>query len=413
MPKRGKRGNGWKQNKTRKTSSDNAICASKKSINKKCYEKSKKKQEKNQIKTIQTNKRIVLRIPIIKECLDTMKLVIQTHWNSPQMIGFALCLFSVSESIVVNVIENKFESQYALGLLCDIGGMMNRITRNNRIDIQEFAQGSELILGQKRYVFADKYYHYLFTISLEEFCKYLQQLKGVYHVSYHDMVDRFNKQCHNPPKSMLTTNDRCESMQGSAKYYQHIKQRLSELSRGVRVLGDINKDMWYTFDWMREHNFDEFCRLLIFWLYSCGTYREKRECEKKKQAEYNQTITGNTMNRIKQTTNAIPQVPSHLRISTKTFKPPITIEFEHIDCVLWNRWCVIRNDLINKMTGSKVTLVRGQLLTQFNELIANNKESLHGLTLNARWKIRKRQDVFYEYCAKMLGKETTNNSNNK
>eukprot|EP01083_Nonionella_stella_P151391 483598_1 len=71
MPKRGKRGNGWKQNKTRKTSSDNAICASKKSINKKCYEKSKKKQEKNQIKTIQTNKRIVLRIPIKRRLAPT------------------------------------------------------------------------------------------------------------------------------------------------------------------------------------------------------------------------------------------------------------------------------------------------------------------------------------------------------
>eukprot|EP01083_Nonionella_stella_P151392 483599_1 len=410
MPKRGKRGNGWKQNKTRKTSSDNAICASKKSINKKCYEKSKKKQEKNQIKTIQTNKRIVLRIPIIKECLDTMKLVIQTHWNSPQMIGFALCLFSVSESIVVNVIENKFESQYALGLLCDIGGMMNRITRNNRIDIQEFAQGSELILGQKRYVFADKYYHYLFTISLEEFCKYLQQLKGVYHVSYHDMVDRFNKQCHNPPKSMLTTNDRCESMQGSAKYYQHIKQRLSELSRGVRVLGDINKDMWYTFDWMRQYDFGEFCRLLVFWLYSCGTYREKIESEKKRKDEYNQVITGNNMNRIKQATNAIPQVPSHLNISQKQIKSPIPVDFNHIDCSLWNSWCVIRNKTIKNTAGMKAMLVRAELLNKFKELIHKNLESLHDLKLKQTWKIRKCQSVFYEYCSNMLCHNTTNNT---
>eukprot|EP01083_Nonionella_stella_P179515 637539_1 len=248
------------------------------------------------------------------------------------------------------------------------------------------------------------------TISLEEFCKYLQQLKGVYHVSYHDMVDRFNKQCHNPPKSMLTTNDRCESMQGSAKYYQHIKQRLSELSRGVRVLGDINKDMWYTFDWMRQYDFGEFCRLLVFWLYSCGTYREKIESEKKRKDEYNQVITGNNMNRIKQATNAIPQVPSHLNISQKQIKSPIPVDFNHIDCSLWNSWCVIRNKTIKNTAGMKAMLVRAELLNKFKELIHKNLESLHDLKLKQTWKIRKCQSVFYEYCSNMLCHNTTNNT---
>eukprot|EP01083_Nonionella_stella_P179514 637538_1 len=230
MPKRGKRGNGWKQNKTRKTSSDNAICASKKSINKKCYEKSKKKQEKNQIKTIQTNK---------------------------------------------------------------------------------------------------------------------NQIKTI---------------------------------------------------------------MWYTFDWMRQYDFGEFCRLLVFWLYSCGTYREKIESEKKRKDEYNQVITGNNMNRIKQATNAIPQVPSHLNISQKQIKSPIPVDFNHIDCSLWNSWCVIRNKTIKNTAGMKAMLVRAELLNKFKELIHKNLESLHDLKLKQTWKIRKCQSVFYEYCSNMLCHNTTNNT---
>eukprot|EP01083_Nonionella_stella_P270519 916167_1 len=335
-------------------------------------------------------------LPIIKETLDTLKTVIDLGWNSVILIGFVLCLASLSNDIRVHVLDNKIENQFALECICDVGGMINDIACNGKVDIFSFVDGANKMLEHIR--FEDKYYHYLFKLNQEEFGKLLRSVHGCYNVMYEDMIERYNKQCTTPPNSMVTTNDRCESMQGSSKYYQGIKQQMCDMSRGARVLCDINKDMWYSYDWLRENEFDEFVRLLIFWFYHCGTYREKKEALDVARNNYDDVRRTKAINRVRNTTSEIPQVPSYLNIHQRSMNTGVAMDFDYIESGLWNEWCEERNKCVTLMMGSKPTLIKQKCLIVLKDFIKANDRHLQGMKRNKRWKIKKLQSVFYEFC---------------
>eukprot|EP01083_Nonionella_stella_P117078 348441_1 len=335
-------------------------------------------------------------LPIIKETLDTLKAVIDLGWNSVILIGFVLCLSSLSKHIRVHVLDNKIEEQFALECICDVGGMTKEIASDGTVDIFAFVEGASKILEHVR--FEDKYYRYLFSLNQEQFTKLLKSVYGCYKVIYYDMIERYNKQSTAPPNSMVTTNDRCESMQGSSKYYQGIKQKISELSRAARVLCDINKDMWYSYDWLRENDFDEFMRLLIFWFYQCGTYKEKKEAKDVAQNKYDEVRRAKALSRVRDATSEIPQVPSYLNISQKRIATGVDVKFDWIDSMLWDNWCVKRNDCVKDMAGAIPKLIKDRCLVVLHDWMKKNESALIGIKRNKRWKIKKSQSVLYEFC---------------
>eukprot|EP01084_Bolivina_argentea_P274786 468468_1 len=337
-------------------------------------------------------------IPFVREMLDSLDSLFQVGFSSAKMLGLVLGLLSLSKEISPNILVNKFELQSNLEIICDIGGVVNDINQHGKVNISLFYDKIQEMISNT--VFVDKYYFYLFDSTKLEFESTLEELYGVYRVTFEDMTNRFNEQCMTPPKSMLGNNDPTESMQGSSKYYQKYKLRIAEFSRAVRTLHDVNK-IWYTFDWLMKHDFEFFVDVLMFWFYDCGSYRLKAEEKKLRLNEYNQIQQKQYEETISNSIQITPKVPQHLNLKTKQLKPPVSLDFEFIKHPAWHRWCIERNKTICHVIGLGVMLTREKLQTKILKIINDKQLMKYPLKIKTTWKVRKLQKELYEHCKKI------------
>eukprot|EP01083_Nonionella_stella_P144488 451245_1 len=101
--------------------------------------------------------------------------------------------------------------------------------------------------------FVDKYYHYLFTLELQQWIRIVTQLQGVYDIMIIDMRQRLSLQKYPEdrpiPKAALSSNDCCETSNGGAQHYQGKGPNMRDSTRAGHVCSDMN-DPWYTIDHM-------------------------------------------------------------------------------------------------------------------------------------------------------------------
>eukprot|EP01083_Nonionella_stella_P018103 50614_1 len=97
--------------------------------------------------------------------------------------------------------------------------------------------------------FVDKYYHYLFTLELQQWIRIVTQLQGVYDIMIIDMRQRLSLQKYPEdrpiPKAALSSNDCCETSNGGAQHYQGKGPNMRDSTRAGHVCSDMN-DPWYT-----------------------------------------------------------------------------------------------------------------------------------------------------------------------
>eukprot|EP01084_Bolivina_argentea_P274785 468463_1 len=340
-------------------------------------------------------------LPVVREMLDNLSDLFQVGFKSVKMLGLVLGLLSLNNDIPVNIIVNKIELQSNLEMLCDFGGIINDMSKKRMVDIDMFLHKVQLIINKSKRTFQDKYYHYLFASTPKEFELILEGIYGVYKVTFEDMTKRFNQQCMNPPKSMLGNNDGTESMQGSSKYYQKCKQRISELSRAVRTLHDVNK-IWYTFDWIMKYDFDLFVDMLIFWYFHCGSYLSKEQEKQIRLLKYNKQKEQQCREIIDNSICMVPKVPAHLSSSCKKIKlkPPIPVNFDWIEHQAWHKWCIVRNKKIIEVVGLGVMLSREKLKNKILEIIKDEKLMKYSMKIKSSWGAKKLQDELYKHCKK-------------
>eukprot|EP01083_Nonionella_stella_P304130 1055491_1 len=125
--------------------------------------------------------------------------------------------------------------------------------------------------------FVDKYYHYLFTLELQQWIRIVTQLQGVYDIMIIDMRQRLSLQKYPEdrpiPKAALSSNDCCETSNGGAQHYQGKGPNMRDSTRAGHVCSDMN-DPWYTIDHMIQYTRKDFEPFLKEWHQECGTYEE-------------------------------------------------------------------------------------------------------------------------------------------
>ena len=81
----------------------------------------------------------------------------------------------------------------------------------------------------------------------------------------YDMLERYQLQSQNAPKSTFSNDDVTESANGSSKYEQQRAAHISPHSREAACVNAMNGDAWNTFDQLEIYECDEFKRKLTIW----------------------------------------------------------------------------------------------------------------------------------------------------
>eukprot|EP01083_Nonionella_stella_P247718 858529_1 len=222
--------------------------------------------------------------------------------------------------------------------------------------------------------FVDKYYHYLFTLELQQWIRIVTQLQGVYDIMIIDMRQRLSLQKYPEdrpiPKAALSSNDCCETSNGGAQHYQGKGPNMRDSTRAGHVCSDMN-DPWYTIDHMIQYTRKDFEPFLKEWHQECGTYEEAIKESKQTKSTHETAKARNIHWKLNSSSQEVPARQRNIRLDKP--RQIISVSLPLLNDTVWMEWIDERDKILSRYSGLGINMTKRQLKAELvRRLTANN-----------------------------------------
>ncbi len=336
-------------------------------------------------------------LPVIKQALDSMKLITKSHQHSINVLAPLLLLTSLYDCTENAMIRNDLLCNDEKLFLIEIGEYINTLSRHNSegiINLEQFLTQCQEKIRRKNIVFNDNYYKTIFNQTALELSKILSQLKGAYGNIYDDMILRYELQNKNAPNSTFTNNDITESLNGASKYQQRKGPSTTPKSREGSSFNSINCDAWNTFDYLSQNETMEFKRIILIWHNQYQSYHTSMKNKEFDEEHYNRHRTIKNRRILRATTTAIPAAT--VNNSNSTNISIIKTDYVSISNSIWTEWTELRDSILRRLLGQRVRSQR----TKLKEILQGimKKHKTHTNSMINRTGLASLQNKLYEYC---------------
>ena len=253
------------------------------------------------------------------------------------------------------------------------------------------------IVQENNIKFSDKYFSSLFNFSAAHSAYLINILQGMHYCAYIDLSARFQQQSgENISDSAFFCNDVAESLNGAGKYKGKLAANNSDATKCGHELHVINKDSWYSFDYLMEHNLDMFKHILLSWHSHCDTYAAAMNAKKQYEKEYFRQQWIQKLIEINTATDE--EVPAAKASSARAQRRAavISTSFDPIQSQKWNDWVRYRDTYLYRNLGILSSQQRPALKQKLKAILSQiprfTMSEINGAGLE------RRQAMLYEYC---------------
>ena len=215
------------------------------------------------------------------------------------------------------------------------------------------------------------------------------------------MMDRCKLQAKKDiPESALTTNDRCETLNGTGKYHHRNAPNIDEKSKAALAIENVNKDCWNTFDYMIEKQPKQFETAIVTWMDSCNTYKQAIAEDKQYKSNYKALKVKKIKLVLSRTAKAIPKPKPKSQIAKLSIRSPIKLSFPPLNHPIWNYWVRQRGIIVSKYKGLLITKQQQMLREEIRSILKYYKMFSFRYINTAG--LEKLQRDLYTYCKKQI-----------
>eukprot|EP01083_Nonionella_stella_P105790 304507_1 len=308
----------------------------------------------------------------IKALFTTVNLI--NHPDILPAIGYNKHLETGIQLMIVDFTSMNGEESSNQTDLSAVLGNAKTILRRNNIGLNELN---------------DKYMQYVLGLDLTQLERIVRQLQGMYFIVHADMNERFKIQTDDAPRSMLTTNDICESLNGTGKYNGERAPNISPGHKAGMALGELNKDCWYTFEWIAKFKPKLFKHIIMMWYSYNKSFRKAYIFKNTYQKQYHRYKWQKMRVEINGSTRVIPSAKQRRAQRKKVIV--INTQFRNINSRLWKRWTRERDLYLYRYKGIGLRKQRSALKTKL-------KQQLQWYRMNTNGGLEALQQKLYEHC---------------
>ena len=349
------------------------------------------------IKTIGRDCQLMKNVlPKIKEALRSLDLVAT---NSVYAVRSMLTLTKLYNGMEPHILTNTLLSESAKLAIIDCTDVLQP---QNEVNVPNFVRSAKALFRGLSVVFKDRYFHNLFQQSPIQFGIILEQFRGVCNVVRMDMQRRYDAQSQSGiPNSTFSTNDCCETLNATGKYHEKRSPNISEQAKAAFAIHDVNRNgIWYTFDYLAEHQPRAFEEALIGWYKFCGSRLKARSEKMKYQKKFKKMRRIKVTNKLGKATECVPAAKSV--VAKSTIKPVVAKELLSLQSQHphWIWWTTHRDKYLKEHSGMGISVQkRGlrELLRPFMHLMRT-----HTASFIKTAGLEKLQRSLHEYCVRNI-----------
>ena len=285
-------------------------------------------------------------LPKMKESLVNLAAVAT---NTKFAVRSLLTMTKMFSGMSPHILSNKMLSETAKVAIID--------STNNFSGVQAFYNNATSLFRRNGISFQDKYFHHLFSQSLEQFQWILKQYQGVCDVVQMDMHRRYSLQSSSAiPSSSFGTNDCCETLNATGKYHEKRAPNISEGAKAALAVHDVNcGKSWYTFDHLAEHQPAEFQYTLMAWDRFCGTFKQSHSEKIQYQKKYKKVKRVHLTSKLNKPVDAVPVAKAMFAKSKLKSVICTALCSSH---PVWKEWTSMRDKYLEKNKGMLVSAQR-------------------------------------------------------